>query len=270
MKNLVLLLLLCIPFCSQAQIREKRDVSAFTKISFRIPGKIFLRQGTSNSLEISASPEQLSRIETEVEDGKLIIQPKNPRDWKYRSDYDNIRIYITVREITSISVAGSGHVRTDEKIKTENLDLDMAGSGSIYLQGDAESLTTRTTGSGSIELAGSATGLDADISGSGSVRINTLHAESILCDISGSGNVDLSGKSRNLKVTIAGSGRVHAFDLTSSTVRVKIAGSGDVQVTATETIDAQIAGSGKVHYKGNPQKINSNSTGSGKIKKAED
>ena len=269
-KSLFALFLLTALIPSYSQSREKRDLPSFDRISFRIPGKIFLKQGNTQSVEISANPEQLKRIETRVEDGKLVIQPENARDWRSRNDFDDVRIRITVKQIKALHVTGSGHVRTDQPIRTDDLELDLAGSGSIMLQTESGNLSADIAGSGNIELTGKISGLDVDISGSGSVRVNSVSAGNITCEISGSGSLSAEGNARDLKVTIAGSGSVNAYGLSVASVRARIAGSGEVHVAATESIDAEIAGSGSVVYKGNPSKINSHSSGSGKIRKSDD
>lgn len=55
--------------------------------------------------------------------------------------------------------------------------------------------------------------------------------------------------------SIAGSGTVRAFDCTMDELECKIAGSGDIEASVVNKIKAEIAGSGSVKYKGDPQDI---------------
>jgi hypothetical protein len=101
MKNyIVLLALVCLMISTlelRGQSKESRNVSGFSKIEFRIPGKLYLRQGSAEKVEIEASKEMLSRIETEVDGSRLIIH--TPEKFNWRSEDDNIRVYITVKNI---------------------------------------------------------------------------------------------------------------------------------------------------------------------------
>ena len=67
----------------------------------------------------------------------------------------------------------------------------------------------------------------------------------------------------------AGSGTVRAFDCNMDELECKIAGSGDIEASVVNKIKAEIAGSGSVKYKGDPQDIQKKVMGSGKIEKVE-
>jgi hypothetical protein len=77
----------------------------------------------------------------------------------------------------------------------------------------------------------------------------------------------LSGKGTDLEINISGSGSVDAESLEAENCVAKISGSGKCEVNASKSIDARISGSGSVYYKGDPVKVNSHSSGSGKVKK---
>ncbi|MBP6585664.1 MAG: DUF2807 domain-containing protein, partial [Flavobacterium sp.] len=48
--------------------------------------------------------------------------------------------------------------------------------------------------------------------------------------------------------------------------KVNVSGSGDIKVNCTEFIEARVAGSGDIEYKGNPKKVDTKVAGSGTIK----
>ena len=52
---------------------ETRNVESFNKMSFRLPGKLYLKQGASQRVEIEANKDVLKEIETEVEGNKTNI-----------------------------------------------------------------------------------------------------------------------------------------------------------------------------------------------------
>ena len=120
MKKLIsLLLILTIGVgISMGQTKEIRTVGTFTKISFRVPGKLVLRQGAPQKVELEGDKEALAKIETELKGDKLIIGNEERWNWSWR-DNDRIMVYITVKDITGLSVSGSGELITEGKINTD-------------------------------------------------------------------------------------------------------------------------------------------------------
>src|SRR6186713_1806612 len=90
-----------------AQVRETRNVSTFTKISFRVPGKLYLRQGSQQKVEIEGKKDILAEIETEVDGSKLVIGKEGKWfEWNDNDD-DRVIVYITVKNLEGLSVSGS-------------------------------------------------------------------------------------------------------------------------------------------------------------------
>ena len=82
MKNFITILIIStISFGAYAQSREVRSVNTFTKISFRVPGKLVLRQGSPQKVELEGDKENLAKIETEVNGDKLVIGNEDKWNW---------------------------------------------------------------------------------------------------------------------------------------------------------------------------------------------
>lgn len=269
MKKIFLLLsaVLLITSGSYAQKRETRNVSTFTKISFRTPGKVYVKQGTPQKVEIEGSSEMLEKIKTKVEDGRLEIGPESSwRNWSWGND-DKVNVYITVANVEGLDVSGSGELITQTKITGNNINLDVSGSGSLTAELEAQDVDTDVSGSGGINLKGKFKSFKADVSGSGRVSVNGSIAGKADFEISGSGRIDASGSADSMSADISGSGKVMAADLVTNSARIDIAGSGDVEITVNKDLDADISGSGTVRYKGNPARVNSDASGSGSVRK---
>ncbi len=84
-----------------------------------------------------------------------------------------------------------------------------------------------------------------------------------------SGKLNLGGIIQKAYFDIAGSGTIRAFDLHVEDMKCKIAGSGDIDITANNSIDASIAGSGRIKYKGDAKDIKKSVAGSGSIKQVD-
>lgn len=266
-KNILFLIVCLVSFSVIGQNKEVRNVGTFSKISFRVPGKLLLRQGNAQKVEIQGDQDVLSEIDTKVEGNRLTIEKKNKsRNWN--SDDDNITVYVTVQNVESLHVGGSGDLIAETKITGSDIDLNVSGSGSLKAEVEATgSLDADVSGSGDIEVRGRAQSFSSSVSGSGKVNLAMNITENANFGVSGSGKIEASGNAASVKTTISGSGKLLAANLETNSCDVKISGSGDVQINVKNELDATISGSGTVSYKGNPSKVNSHASGSGRVSK---
>ncbi|MBL7857915.1 MAG: DUF2807 domain-containing protein [Cyclobacteriaceae bacterium] len=263
----ILALFLALTF-SVGQTRETRNVGTFTKIAFRVPGKLYLRQGSTQKVEIEGPKELLKKIETEVDGSRLSIGKESSwTNWSWNND-DKINVYITVQNIEGLSVSGSGDLIGETKFTATNLDLRVSGSGNLKLDVDASGdIDADVSGSGNIDVKGKCKSFSSDVSGSGKVSLTMSISGKADFEVSGSGRIMASGTADNVNASISGSGKVLGSDLITNRCDVRISGSGDVEINTKDELDVTISGSGSVRYKGDPKKVNSNSAGSGRVSK---
>ncbi|NOZ45988.1 MAG: DUF2807 domain-containing protein [Chlorobi bacterium] len=203
-------------------ITENREVAPFSEINLKGSGNIVLTQGTQQQIEIAADDNIIPLISTEVRNGTLIISTKGGIIRPTKLNYD-----ITIPEISSLKISGSGRIEGNEKISCEDLDLKISGSGNINL---------------------------------------FVSAEEINAKISGSGKMKLKGASEDLEVKISGSGDLDAKDLLVENALIKVSGAGECYVNASENLNAHVSGSGNIYYIGNPD-ISTKISGSGSVQK---
>jgi hypothetical protein len=261
-------LLLAISAIGVAQKKETINVPTFNKIGFAGAGTLYLKQGSTQRVELEGDPEVLERYEIKVEGERLVIRPKDKWfDWNWGNN-ERITAYVTAKEIESIGVAGSGDVIAQTKIVSNELDLKISGSGSLKAEVEVSGdLEADVSGSGDIEIRGTAGDFDTDISGSGDVNASLTIAGGTTFAIAGSGKIVIDGKARDMEARISGSGNIRGVDFEVEKCRVKIAGSGDVEISVKDELDVNIAGGGNVRYRGNPTKVNSHASGSGNVRK---
>lgn len=271
MKKIVTLLaiaMLLLVYPVAAQNRQARNVDTFTSVSFRLPGKLYLRQGNTQKVELQGNKEILSSVETKVDGSRLIIHIPGKWNWKWNSDDDDLVVYITVKDLNGVSVGGSGDVIGESKFTTGDIDLNVSGSGSMKIEVESSGrMEANVSGSGELTVRGTAKNFSSDVSGSGRVIMNMQVESRSNFGISGSGKIEASGVSRELFTEISGSGRVMGSDFQVKRCEIRISGSGNVDIAVQDELDANISGSGSVNYRGNPAKVNSNSTGSGRVSK---
>lgn len=228
MRTLTLFLSTLVFVASSAFAQQTIDVQDFSSISLGIPAKLTLKQGSSDKVKISCDEDVLDEIEFDKRGDRLVIKREGSWGWGSGWNKSEVSIEVTMKNIEGVSVSGSGEIKGEGTIKSEDLEISISGSGDIELDLSADDLDLRISGSGSIELKGKAATAEAKISGSGKVRAEDLVVEKFTASISGS---------------------------------------GDCYITAKEEINARISGSGTVYYSGEPNRVISNSSGSGKVKK---
>ena len=221
--NIVLFALFAIG-CSYAQTKETRDVDDFTGVAFGVAGELILEQGNNFAVVLEGDEDFLEEIETTVRNNKLLIR----HDRWFSFGNKKVTVYITMPEVESLSVSGSGKMIAKGSIRTDNLDMGVSGSGDIELK--------------------------------------NLIAGSIDCGISGSGTITLDGEAEDGELSISGSGDYYGQSFQLETLVVSISGSGTCRSAVDEDLEARISGSGDVYYTGNPS-VDARVSGSGKVRK---
>ena len=104
-----------------------------------------------------------------------------------------------------------------------------------------------------------------ELSGSGTITVTGISASQLAVTLPGSGDIDASGSVTRLNVSIDGSGNAQLSGLVARNVDAVVSGSGTIFVTATQSLDAKVPGSGAVLYGGNPPQVTTSITGSGAV-----
>jgi hypothetical protein len=204
---------------------ETRDVNDFTKIDLGLPAELVYVQSDNYSVQIEASENLMEFIKTDVKSNTLTIEFKKNKCYKEKNP---IKIYISSPTIKGISISGSGTVTSKNKLTSNDLDLNISGSGDMFLDSlDIQNLDVKISGSGELEANG----------------FNTIESE---------------------KISISGSGKMNLFDLPALTSDVNVSGSGNCDVNVINSLKVDISGSGNVRYKGVPT-VKSNVSGSGNV-----
>ncbi len=241
MKGITLGIALCMVAVTNGQWGKKikgngnvvtieRSTEEYDAISVAGWFDVILVEGQEGKLSIEGEENLLEYIKTEVKEGKLVIKTEKGYNLQPSSWKKDGGIYVTVpvESVNEVSLSGSGDIVGKKTITASEFSTSMSGSGDITLD---------------------------------------LQSKTVTAVMSGSGDINLSGSTEVFNVQISGSGDIKAYDLIADTVDASISGSADIQVTANEMLKARVSGSGDIHYRGDPKKIDSKSSGSGDITK---
>ena len=184
---------------------EQRNVTGFTGAETHGSIDIIASQGNYN-IKVETDQNLLQYIETNVENGRLIVRFKNGISLTH---FNGAKVYVTAPELNAFETYGSGNINSQGKISGKNkIDVVISGSGDIQLDLDCPEVKTETHGSGNITLSGETKNLSCKTSGSGDVKAANLKAENVKTSIHGSGDNEVFA-SESLDVEISGSGDVH-------------------------------------------------------------
>jgi hypothetical protein len=203
-------------------IERKVEIKKFSGITVPGNAKIYLTQGSEQTVRIEGQENIIDNLILDVSDEVWRIEGKKPV-WKA----ETLKIYITLENLKLIKISGSGDVYTQNHFTgKKDLELRISGSGTLNLDIEADDIDGSVSGSGDIFLTGSADKLNLGISGSGKIKAEKLEAQSADVRITGSGNMDVWVVEK-LEASVSGSGNVYYAG--NPRVNTRVSGSGNVR-----------------------------------------
>ncbi|MBL7834126.1 MAG: DUF2807 domain-containing protein [Cyclobacteriaceae bacterium] len=240
MKKLVaccVIMLVSIAAFSQTT-KKTLELGEFKSIYNNSNYTVYLKQTNKQEVSVEAESDIYALTSIIVENGVLMVnvdrKPDNPNKSVW-AKIDNIKlnpvmkVYVSVKNINELQVNGQGKIISENSLSAPALNLSVSGSGSMDLDLKGDYLKAEVSGSGKIALKGYATSIDALVSGSGAIQ---------------------------------------AFNCTLDNAKVKVSGSGDCEVTAANSIEALVLGSGNIKHKGNTKTTTKKIYGSGTVERA--
>ncbi|MBM3440922.1 MAG: DUF2807 domain-containing protein [Bacteroidetes bacterium] len=206
-------------------VSQTRTIQGFNKVKSAGDFQVHLTQRAGYEVIVSTDSNLQEFVETELQGNTLVLRTARG---KMLRPTKAIHVYIAAPDYSELTLAGSGKISSDGRIAVkEQIELHIAGSGDIVLNG--------------------------------------LDVPKLQGKIAGSGKIELSGETREANYQIAGSGDLLCKDFKSEATKINIAGSGDAWVFASKVLEARVAGSGDIHYYGQPAEIKTSVAGSGKL-----
>jgi hypothetical protein len=201
------------------------------------------------ALSVTTDQNIMEKYIFRVKDSKLQIKPKE--EYKHANFFPTqFTVTTHSKGLRKVNLAGSVTFDLDSPFTGDDLEINLAGSGTINLNHPV-----------------TIDDLDVDLAGSATLNAHQLNGKEFDGDIAGSGKLNLGGSMTKATFEIAGSGTVRAFGLQVENMKCNIAGSGDIEISVSNSISADVAGSGRIKYKGDPQTIQKKIAGSGSVKK---
>ena len=204
-----------------AEVRKSIQIADFTELELDNNVQVYLSQGNTQQIEVLGQENLIPLLNTKVKGDKWVIEFDDCIE-----SSASFEVYVTVPKLTKIVVDGSGSIKSENSFKGEIMEIELNGSGNLWLDLQVKELET---------------------------------------ELNGSGDVQLKGSTKQHDIYLDGSGDIMADQMTSDVVDIKVNGSGDVQVDVSYEINVKVNGSGDVYYKGKVKKISSDINGSGNL-----
>jgi hypothetical protein len=142
----------------------------------------------------------------------------------------NIAIHVTMDVISALSAEGSTSIIGESQIESAKLQLTTNGNSRLLLD---------------------------------------MNVKELGVAIRGSGTAIVKGKAPISSITITGAGTIKGYDLLTRKTSISSEGATEAEVYASEELDVNIRGVGKVSYKGNPAVMRKQIAGLGRLSKAD-
>jgi hypothetical protein len=204
-------------------VTKERDTRPFTGVKVSSGIDVILKQGDNMSITVEADENLHEYIMTEVRDGILNVWS----DANIRRAEREI-VYVTAKEINSVSTTSAGDVTCETPIRTDKMELSASSAGDIKME---------------------------------------LYAKEIEADISSSGDITLKGEADSMEADLSSAGDLNAYELKVREADISASSAGDANVNVTEKIIARASSAGDITYMGNPKNIDAHSSSAGGIHK---
>jgi hypothetical protein len=201
-------------------ISQQIFVPDFHSIDLQTVGNVYITQGNQQRVEVDLDKNLIDNLNTRVRNGKWDIEFDRCINRISRFD-----VFITIPDIRSIELSGSGDIVGENNFDGDNLNLKISGSGNMDIAFTGNSIDSRITGSG---------------------------------------NMRIEGEVERIEHEVPGSGNLFAFGLLTDIAKITTSGSGDSEVNVSDLLVVRITGSGNVFFKGDPE-TDVSITGSGDI-----
>ncbi len=186
-----------------------REYSGFKHLILQGNFQVILLQGAQEGIRVNTDENLIELFQTRIADDILYVTMQ--ADIK---KFEKLEIYISFKELLSITLLNNIELKTDQVIHFEKLNIFSSGSSRI----DCEIFTT---------------------------TLNMTLIDNTF--------TNLKGYAENLSVTIHDETELNSFGLQSENCKVTSTGYSDVRINCVKTLKLKVTGESNVYYVGDPK-----------------
>lgn len=189
--------------------------------------------GQAITLIIEEGNEEKAIVEVDGVDLDDVITEVRGSSLKIKMGQGNFRsssvtVYLTYKSLKEIEVNSAAKLESKSVLKGKELRIQVSSAGRAELEVDVDALDV---------------------------------------DVNSAGKLELSGKCNFNNVDINSAAKLYAFDLQSKKVNADVNSAAKAEIFVSSELIAEANSGGSIYYKGNPDKVISNSDSGGRVKK---
>lgn len=177
-KSIFLLAFSCAAFFVQAQTKQTREVSNFSKIDISGAADVQFHNSDSLSLTVEGDAEEIKRVETRFQDNTLYIKAQG--NFKHP-----FKVKVSGHDINEVTVGGASSFSTINEMKMDSITIEASGASRLDMMLSAKSVKSTISGASDVKLAGNTQNLSANVSGASSLKAYYLNSASTSVTASG-------------------------------------------------------------------------------------
>jgi hypothetical protein len=140
----------------------------------------------------------------------------------------SVTVYLTFKTLKSIDVSSAADLESKSVLKGNELSIQVNSAGRAVLEVDVDALDV---------------------------------------DVNSAGKLELSGKCNFNNIDINSAGKLYAYELQSKKVNADVNSAAKAEISVISELIAEANSGGSIYYKGNPEKVISNSDSGGRVRK---
>ena len=226
------------------------DFSNFTRVDIGNAFSYEIMQSDTYSISITANNNLFDDIKITQEGQTLIIGMEFPEvPWAIKINTNpSLKAVITMPQLYGLDSSGSTHGAVSHFSSTDDLDVTASGASTVELVKIA---------SGDVIFK---------VSGA-SEATGDIEAENMALEVSGASTVQLKGSASGIAADASGSSDLKLANLKVENADIILSGASDATINLDGKLDAQLSGSSKLEYIGEPALGIIDITGASKLKK---
>jgi hypothetical protein len=229
---------------------RKYDFTEFTHVDIGSAFEYEIRQADTYSISITANSNLFDDIRVTTVGKTLDIGMEFPAvPWAIKINTNpSLKAVITMPQLYGLDSSGSTHGAVSHFSSTDDLDVTASGASTVELVKIA-------AGDVIFKMSGS------------SEATGDIEAENMALEVSGASTVQLKGSASGIAADASGSSDLKLANLKVENADIILSGASDATINLDGKLDAQLSGSSKLEYIGEPALGIIDITGASKLKK---
>jgi hypothetical protein len=214
---------------SQNMETQNRQVANFKEIRVGSGIDLYLKQGNTESLVLTAPSDKIGKIITEVRNGVLEIHLERNNwnwGWNWNTGKSSPKVKLTFKDINKLMAGGGSDVYSEGRLLFDQIVIDASGGSDIKLD---------------------------------------LTAEAVDCETSGGSDTVLTGSSKYFKGNASGGSDLKAKDFRTQSAKITSSGGSDAHIWVEAELIANASGGSDIYYYGSPKSVKVNKSGGSDI-----